>query len=314
MADVPETGEQASVELPNGVTFTGMGGDLDTLREQAEERHEERTGKPIEAAVETPQGEAAPKQTRGQKRFAELTREREDANRRAEAAEARIKELEAKPAAQAQSATQPREDVRPAAAVTPAVRAKPTTAEIGTKYATYDDYVEDLSAWGTERVRAELRTEFDARLKETIEADRASRGLQSHVQNVFEQGRKTYQDFDAVIAKNPRPIPPLHQTAILSAPNPEQLMYALAQDDAKLQEIITIGDPIRLGFALAAIAPAKPVALPASTAPAVRTTNAPAPPQPVGAGTRTAKKTLQEYAADGDMDGYRAARAAGQTS
>ncbi len=309
---------QASIELPNGMTFTGMGGDVEAMREQIEERHDEQAEAAPVQPVEAKAPAAEPKLTRGQKRFAELTREREDATRRAETAEARIKELEtAVPVTTAPVVTPPQAE-RAVAIVaartepTPAIRPKPTEAEVGTKYAQYADFIEDLSDWKAERLRAELQTDFDARLTARIEADRASRSLSTHVQTVFEQGRKAFHDFDAVLAKNPRPIPPLHQQAILSAPNPEQLMYALAQDDPKLMEIIAIADPIRLGFALASIAPRAAVATPATTAPAVRTTNAPAPPQPVGAGTRTAKPSLQELIDSGDIEGYQAARAAGQ--
>src|SRR6516225_5661922 len=92
MADEPLTlTDQASIELPNGIIVTGAGEqDTEAIQEQIEERHEALN--PDQA----PQEPAQPRQTRGQKRFGELTREREDAVRRAEAAEQRAKELEAR--------------------------------------------------------------------------------------------------------------------------------------------------------------------------------------------------------------------------
>ena len=131
--------------------------------------------------------------------------------------------------------------------------------------------------------------------------------------DTFTRGRAQFGDFDAVLkTADAIQIPPSHQEAILSLPNAEHVMYALAKDHAKLNAILAIQNPVLLGVQLASVIPrTEAVALsPASTPVAVRTTNAPAPPQPVGAGSRTAQPSLEELAASGNYEAYKARREA----
>jgi len=303
---------QVSITMPNGVVGTGVGGDVEALTEAVEQRHEERTGEAAEAVATDAQGktvESTPKQTRGEKRFAELTREREDANRRAEAAERERDELRAKINP---PPTEKIEAAKPAVAET---RPKPQESDIGVKYQSLSDYFEDLSDWKSEQRETKLRAEFDARLKNGIEADRASRNRASTFEQAITRGRAAYTDFDATLdtAKNVL-IPPMQQDAIMRVAKPEDIMYALAKDHAKLTAFVSITDPIQLGMDFAKLIPvAEAVALPASTPAPVRTTNAPAPLQPVGAGSRTARPSLNELA-NSNYDAYKAARAAGQVN
>ncbi len=309
--------EQTSVVMPNGVTLTGVGGDIDAIQESAEQRHQERTGQAVESTItdakgeivpETPKRERAP---RGQKRFDQLTSEREAETARANAAEARARDLEAKLNA-------PKPTTEPAPAAQPTAEAKPTRPEpqesdIGVKYQSLSEYIRDLNAWGIEQNNAQLRAEFDARLKEGIEADRASRTLATTVNQAFTRGREQYPDFDAALKTvETISIPKALGDAIIALPNAEHVMYALAKDHTRLQKILAIHDPVLAGIEIAQVMP-RPAAVaqtPASTPVAVRTTNAPAPPQPVGAGSRTAQPSLEELAASGNYGAYKARREA----
>ena len=296
---------QNVIEMPGGITLTGMGGDPEALQETFEQRIEEQ--QPPAAAVTEPEPAAQPiKRTRGQKRFDELTAERETEKRRADAAEARAKELEARltpavVAPVAQTAIQP--------VVSTLTRPEPTEDEVGTKYQTYSAFVKDLAAWTVEQERTKLFADLDARSTERIEADRTSRTRADYVNNtVFPAGRAAYQDFDAVLKKvDGTLIPPAYQQAILSLPNPEHVMYALASDETKLKAVLGITDGVQLGIHLAQLMPRESVAPPASTAPVVRTTNATPPIQPVGASSRTTNPSVEEAALD-SQEAYRRAR------
>lgn len=304
---------QSTIEMPNGIVLTGVGGDVEAIRETFEERQEEKAPTPkapVAAAAEPPVAGEPVKKSRGQKRFDEMTAEREIEKRRADAAEARLKELETAP----KSAVVPQVVPPVVAAEIKPTRPEPTEEEVGAKYATYSAFVKDLAAWTVEQERAKLFADLDARSTERIEADRASRTRMDYVNTtVFPAGRAAYTDFDAVLASNKTMTPGIVHEAILKLPNPEHALYALAKDNAKLEGIIALAsDPLKLGIAVAQLMPRESVAPPASTAPVVRTTNVPAPIQPVGAGTRTTSPTLQELADRGDTEGYQRARAAGQ--
>jgi hypothetical protein len=323
MADpVTPTDAQHTVELDNGIVLAGMGGDLETMRIAFDERAEERAGEPVEAeatpAVAEPATTEPAKAARGPKRYAELTRQREDAERATaaeksarEAAEAKVRELEARLSA-------PPAPVA-AAPVTaaPTVRARPQEADIAAgKYATYDAFIEDLSRWVSEGERIETLKQLDARTTASIEADRASRNRQQLADDAFVRGRAAYSDFDAMLNRSEVKavlLPPAQQLALLSLPNAEHVMYELAKNEPELKRIATLTDPVQIGIAFGQIIPRAAVAQPASTAPVVRTA-VPAPPQPVGASTRTTSPSSADLAVKGgddyDSSGYRERRAA----
>lgn len=315
MADVETMApvEQADIELPNGVVMSGMGGDTEAMRLTFEERHEElQPSKPDDdKPIETAAVQEKPKPLRGQARFDALTAERETEKRRADAAEARAKDLEAKLAAPPQPAA--REEPKPAV-VEPTRRAKPLAADVGTKYPTYEDFVEDLSDWKAEQRITSTVQDLDARSTARIEADRASRSRADLANSAFARGRTAYPDFDAVLKSvDDILISPAHQQAIMSVPDFEHVMYGLAKDRNLLQAVLKIQNPVQFGIELAKILPSAAVASPASTAPVVRSTNAPAPVQPVGSGSRTTSPSLDELAErageDFDNSGYRERRA-----
>ena len=328
MADTqtPPAAEQHDIELPNGVVLSGMGGEPEELRIQFEERADERNGTPPpadEKPADTAASEPATKPLRGQARYNALTREKEDEKRRADAAEARAKELEAKLAAagEPKPVVPAREEPKPPVAAAPTVRAKPTEAEVGTKYPTYADYIEDLADWKAEQritteraaLIKELSESFDARSTARIEAERATRSRGDRASEAMTRGRTVYSDFDAVLETvNDILLPPAYQDAILSVPHAEHVMYALAKDRAQLESFLKIQNGVELGLTLAKYIPSAAVASPASTAPVVRSTNAPPPVQPVGASARTTSVSSAELADHGDdfdASGYREKRA-----
>ncbi len=296
--------------MPNGVTMTGIGGDVEALREQFEERREDIQP---EAAPVAATPEAPVKEPRGRKRYGQLTHERDTALTEASAAKAKVAELEARLAAQPQP-VQPQTPVATPqpAAVVPATRPKPTENEVGVKYPNYSDFVEDLADWKAEQREIKFRLDLDAQSTQRIEADRASRTRLDFVQNtVFPAGRAAYPDFDTVLKASTKIVPAAIQEAILKLPNPEHVIYALTKDDAKVDALADkMSDPIALGIAVAQLMPRESVASPASTAPVVRTTNAPTPIQPVGAGTRTTSPTAEELANKGEYEAYKQLRAA----
>ncbi len=309
-AEAVDQNAQASIELESGVTLTGIGGDLDAIRESIEDRQDAQAPPPAKIEPPTP-AQPEVKKTRGQKRFDELTAQRETEAReraaeklRADTAEARIKELESKFTA---ATTAP----APAATIeAPVTRQKPTEAMVGDKYQTYADFVEDLADWKAEQRDIKLQNDLDARSTARIEADQASRTLAATANDAFTRGRAAYPDFDAMLKSADGVIIPLdYQKAILRVPHAEHVMYGLAKDQAKLKAILAITDGVQLGMELAQFMPRESVAPPASTAPVVRTTNAPAPIQPVGAGSRTTSPTAEELAAKGEYEAYKALRA-----
>jgi hypothetical protein len=292
-----DLGTQTSVEMPNGVVLTGVGEhDVEAAQDTFEQRQDE---------LHPPPPTREPRQPRGQKRFDQLTAEREAANRRAEAAEQRTRELEARLAQPPAAQPSAEPAARPPAVQQP-TRPKPLESDIGTKYKTLSEYFEDLGSWQYEQREAALFQTFDARLQAGIEADRASRTRTDHAQSVFTAGRAAFSDFDATLATvNDIILSPSHQDAILKMPNAERIMYALAKDREALQAVAKESDPVMLGVRLAtlnvsdiprteAVAPR-----PASTPVAVRQSTAPAPPQPVGGGSRTAQASSAEIANSG---------------
>jgi hypothetical protein len=130
----PETlAPQHDIELPNGVVVSGMGGDPDAIQDQIEDRQEERiTGLTKPTAVEsTQQKEAGVESGKSRRRLAqeridEAIGKQKESDRRAEAAEARIRELESR-----MSAKPAQEPVKEEVKAVEPTRPKPTEDEVG---------------------------------------------------------------------------------------------------------------------------------------------------------------------------------------
>lgn len=300
----------------DGRTLSGVGADADTLAEvmdrhapeeaQAEPSAKQDAAKPVEAEKPV------------RKRFAQLTYEREEQKRRADAAEKELSELRAKAAQPA-----PIQSAQPAISEASTVagpsspngrgdsgnqstRPKPTSDMIGDQYKTWEDFQEDLIDWKNEVLIAK---EFDARIRAGIEADRASRTFSDHVNQVFTKGREAYTDFDAVRSGGPGANVMMDKQrldAIMAHPAAEHLCYAVSRDAATAQRLATC-PPFDFGVELARLAPTGSAAPPASTAqPSLAT--APAPYQPVGSGSRTTAQSSADAAKTGDYEAYKARR------
>ena len=323
---------QHEIELPNGVVLAGVGGDSDSIQEQAEDRQDERStgkAKPVESKPDAEASAVAPVEAKStdtdgmsrtqrrrlaQEKIDNAIGKQRDAERRADAAEQRIRDYESRQAA-------PRNDAEPAKAGSPTERAKPIEDEVGTKYASYADFVEDLADWKSEQ----KISNFDAQLRSRIEAERASRSLEDRAVSVVERGRQVYADFDAV-QRNPDgggfvPLGPsaeIHAQKvemITSLPNAEHIIYEVCKSKALAQELAAIASPFAFGVRIAQLANASgPAAEAAPARPSVSMTNAAPPMQPVGTSSRTSEPSLDELAnaagLDYDSSGYREKRRA----
>ncbi len=313
-----ESLEVVSVEQ-DGRVLSGVGVDADRLSETME-RHApaETLETPAASSTAPPVASESPSQTdqrptRGSRRFSALEHERDEAAKRADAAEARAKDLESKLTAGAprhETVTAPAVAVN---AVQPpaATRTKPSEDQVGSKYQTYADFVEDLADWKAEQRLASF--DFDARIRPTIEADRVAQRHAAKVDEVISRGRKTYPDFDAVLqAPHMLTAWPADKIAVIaSLEKPETIQYALAKDPALAEALRVEANPAQFGLRLAQLITAAAVASPASTAPT--SSVLPVPYQPVGSGSKTTVTPSAELATRGhdfDKSGYREKRAA----
>lgn len=247
-----------------------------------------------------------PKPTRGQKRFSQLTSERDKAIERANAVEAELKALkEAKPAATvqpSQTAPQPNQTVAPEPKKEPA------------KFPILEDFAKEkdpLSAWGqaiAEWASTKSQSEIDARIRTALEADRASRTQAQTHADILERGKAAYPDFEQVVLGSKTDFPPDMLKAIFRLPHSEHVQYALASDPELAERVRQIADPVLFGLEMAKLGSATGRAEPASRPRAVLPT-APPPIKPVGGTSRTATPSLEELAAKPDaFSDYKAAR------
>lgn len=305
----PEVG-QVSVEH-DGVILTGVDTATEQDLRQSMARHQPDV---LTAPETTPE---PPKPSRGQKRFDELTREREDQRRRADAAEARAKELEARLAQPPRpEPTREPEPTPPATRPTKELLAK-MPADLKTfdaylaKYpdAEYEEFRDERNLWLTAQTQP---SDIDAKIRQSIEADRASRSRADLVTQAVTRGRAAYQDFDAVLtaAHMTEPWPQDKIEAIASMEQPEHIQYALGKDPDLAHRLKGLG-PVQFGMELAKLVTAAPGASPASPTRTVVTP--PAPYQPVAGGGSTVAQPSAALAAraveDYDSSGYREKRA-----
>ena len=294
--------------------LTGVGVTTDQL-EKTMERHA-----PDVPAASEPTNSQQPsesRQTRGQKRFDQLTKERETYREQAEAAARERDDLRTKLEAASRTTAPPAAmpvEQPPQPAASTQTRSKPKEDEVGSKYETYVDFIEDLADWKAEqRLSAQ---DFDAKIRSSIEADRASRSRDERSVQSVTRGRSRYADFDAVLKGathfQATDWPNWQGEAINELPEPEHIYYQLAKDRVLAERLKGL-NPVQYGIELAKLIPASGVALPASTQSAGSVT--PPPPfQPVGAGSKTTAPPLadlpQKAGYDFDKSGYRERRAA----
>jgi hypothetical protein len=312
----PDPNAITTHESATGRTLSGMGVTSEALADVME-RHEPE---PVEAPTETPSTPAEPvKQSRGQARFAELTKARKEAEAKAATYERELAELRAQvqpPTAPTPPATAPVAAAAPAppspsgpergdSGLPSGSRPQPTEDEIGTKYKTYAEFVLDSARW----VAEEQQSGIDARIRQSIEADRASRDFLNHAESTWAKGRKVYADFDAMRTTGPGSQVPMDHAkiqAILQHPQSEHVQYAIVKDGALAQKLAQ-ANPIEFGMLLSTVAPTNGAAPLAST-PSAGTMTPPAPIQPVGSGSPTTPSPSADAARKGNYAEYKARR------
>jgi hypothetical protein len=254
------------------------------------------------------------KPSRGQKRFSQLTSERDqEAHKRAEAERERD-ELKARIATFEASRTSA---PAPVAAAVPPSAAPVSSAKFS--YPTYDAAAAqnpNLSwdDWNDGKIEARAKFElqqvdFEALVRNRIEADQASRAFNTTVKSMLDRGKDVYPDFDAVRQSGPGVMVTLGPTVekgaeraqmIAQMPNGEHLFYAIARSAEVAHALARMSD-YQFGMALSSIAPSNPAASPASTGSAGFTV-APPPMQPVGSGSKTAVPSAVDLAERGGED------------
>jgi hypothetical protein len=316
----PDPNAISTHESSDGRTLSGMGVTSEALADVME-RHEPE---PVAEAPAAPAEPAKPA-TRGQARFAELTKARKDAEARATQFEKELTELRSQ---SSQTPAAPTPTVAPAATVPTSpspsgpergdsgrpsgLRTQPSEDEIGTKYKTYAEFMVDSARWVTEQAGYVPRADVEAIIRQGIEADRASRDFNATVESTRAKGRKVYADFDAMVKSGPGSQVPMDGAkihAILTHPATEHLQYAIMKDGALAQRLAQ-ANPIEFGMLLSTLAPTNGAAPLAST-PNAGTITPPAPIQPVGSGSPTtptpSASLIKGY--DFDKSGYREKRA-----
>lgn len=329
----PDANAVVSVEQ-DGRILSGVGVSTDDLAATMERHAPAEPDQPAEpspqqeAGVPPPDGERRNPETRGRKRFADLTYAAKEAERKAIAAEERARVYEKEVAElkarfEQRQAPTPQEQPRPQA---PAAQQAQ-----GFSFPTYEEALEQnpnlaYDDWRRAEMRAFVEwdkktLDIDARIRQSIEADRASRTFLDTVERTRAKGREVYKDFDAVLTSGPGsqiPLGPDPQSAMARAnyvighPQSEHLQYAILKDGQLAQSLQRMSD-IDFGMAIARIAPNGSSAPPASLAVSGSATP-PAPFQPVGSGSSTTVLPSAELAKKGGFDydksGYREKRAA----
>lgn len=191
------------------------------------------------------------------------------------AAEARAAELERRLAERDAAKAEPKaEPTAPAYLTGP----KPTVDEIGTKYDSYEAYVEALQDWKIDE--RDARRAIEA---QQTQAQQTQREVLTRAQARIDTFKSEHPDFDEVVnAALFPPGAPSAPTVIEYLNHSEmgpQLAYALAKDTAEMARIASLPP----AFAIAALGKLEgKLEAPAADKPAP-VSNAPAPPKPVGA-------------------------------
>lgn len=273
----------------DGRTYAGV--DADSIEKALDETSFGRAAEHEPASQADGHAEPA-KPTRGQKRFSQLTSERDKAIAEKAAAEAELKALrEARQAAQAPA---------PAVETQPAAPAQPVKEPA--KFPVLEDFAKDkdpLTAWGQAIVtwaKTESQSDIDARIRTALEADRASRTQAQAHADILERGKAAYPDFEQVVFNAKTDFPEAMLKAIFRLPNSEHVQYALAADPELAARISKIQDPVLFGMEVAALGSGRSRAEPASR-PAPELPTAPPPAKLVGGTSRTAMPSLEEVAA-----------------
>jgi hypothetical protein len=205
-----------------------------------------------------------------QKRFDELTRQREEANRRADRIE---RMLEATLQRAQNAAQQPQQQAQATPQQLPPTRPAPTREQYDFDE---DKYLDAVVEWKLEQRNA--RAEYETRQREQQSAqNNFQQGLESKRQAMIKTGTEKFPDFDAVIATaNPEHFNLDLLVAVTETGTPAEIAYHLAKNPAEAERISKM-PPLRKAIELGKIE----ASISASAA-AAKQTKAPPPPNPVG--------------------------------
>jgi hypothetical protein len=217
-----------------------------------------------------------------QSRIAHVTWEREEARRQAAAEKAQREQLEARLQELERAKPSP-EPAKPAAA-----DGRPSEDEVGTKYATYADFVDALADWKYDQ----RMQKFQAEQQQATERQNYQKDADAHGARMAEW-RKTNaqqaQEFDSLMAASnggPQLSPSMVSAILASERGPAMLHYLAAHPEECLRLIRESSDlPVSAAPWVRTVLETKVAAPAASPGPAPAVTRKPdyAPIQPVGA-------------------------------
>lgn len=237
--------------------------------------------------------ELAKKRTSLQARIDQAVAQQRAAEARAAAAEAKLAEREA-------AKGEPKADAATAAGYY--TRPEPSVDEIGTKYATYEEYTKDLAKWAYQEERAKERIE-----DQQTQAQQTQRDVLTKAQARIDAFKTDHADYDEVVAGAIMPQGAVAGPAIIEYLNHSemgpQLAYALGKDPTELARIALLPP----GFAIAALGKLEGKLEAPATEPAAAVSHAPAPPKPVGG--RGSGKAAQDPSEINSLADWRKRRA-----
>lgn len=234
-------------EAPDFAKFEADAGKEPEPANDAEPKEPE--AKEPEAKDDDPDGDDKHEKRRSKpatERIAEITRARREAERRAEAAEARLAAIESGNAV----------DPTQAIAELEAKRPSPEDFEFGEADSAYIDALTD---WKLDVRDAKREAKEAERAKEagaTAEQQQIAGKLSEGVANVEKAGAEKYEDFEtaieaAVEARGGEPLPPLVSIGIAVSPAGADIAYRLATDDATAAKLEKLAGTNVLAAALA---------------------------------------------------------------
>lgn len=192
---------------------------------------------------------------------------------------------------------QPAASAAPSAGTTPQTRPKPSEDEVGTKYATYGDYVEDLTEW-----KAEQREAAALVTRHQEQVTNRRRELSTSLAETVTVARAKFSDYDAVIdpvitaiSAHPRRDEDFTEFVAKSKAGGE-LVYRLGKDATALQSVLGARSFTDLTRALTAVevsilAPPKESPKPVTSAPDPHT-----PVGSAGSASATDPKNINDLA------------------
>lgn len=172
-----------------------------------------------------------------QERINELTREKHESKREAEAARAEVTALRRELDALRKPAEPAKEPADKTARYY--TRPKPQASEIGTTYADWDAYNEDLQDWKLDE--RDAKKAEDAR---RAADERTSRDVLDAAQKRIDAFKKDHPDYDEVVAAAMIPPGAIGASTLIAHLNHSefgpQLAYELAKDRAELARIVSL--------------------------------------------------------------------------